>query len=259
MRGISFVLLLGLFPAASGITFHPGRNSISLRGEQQDIYYFPPAAGRARATVLFTPGDGGWRGMAVDVANKLASWGYRVFGWDTKRYLRGFTNGAHTLSESDISRDFLTVARLVDPQPGSRVLLVGWSQGAAMSVIPAASPAGRNVFRGLLLIGLPRSGVLGWRWKDDLSYVTKSEPDEPRFETVGYLRELAPLPICVVQGGNDEYTPPQAIASLYQDASSPKRLLVVAGAHHNFSGHESEFYARLQEGLEWIEHSQPHS
>ncbi len=259
MRGASFVLLLIAATAASGASFHPGKNRIPLRGEQQDLYYFPPAGSTCRGVVLFTPGDGGWRGAAVTTAQKLASWGYRVFGWDTKRYLRGFTNGTQTLSESEISRDILTMERVVAPEPDQRILLMGWSEGAAISVIPSASKQGKKVFFGVLLIGLPRTGVLGWRWKDDVTYVTKAEPDEPKFQTSGYLAEIAPLPLCVVQGGADEYTPAATLAQLYQGASSPKRLFVVPGANHNFSGHESEFYARLQEGLEWIEQSQPHS
>ncbi|HWR54794.1 MAG TPA: AcvB/VirJ family lysyl-phosphatidylglycerol hydrolase, partial [Bryobacteraceae bacterium] len=59
---------------------------VSIRGVPQDVYHYG-SGGRHRGTVMFLPGDGGWRGFAVNVAEEMASWGYDVYGFDTKRYL----------------------------------------------------------------------------------------------------------------------------------------------------------------------------
>jgi pimeloyl-ACP methyl ester carboxylesterase len=250
------VVLAAVFALPGAAALTPGRNAVTVRGQQQDIYYFPASAKPPRGKILFTPGDGGWRGAAITIANQIAAWGYDVYGWDTKRYLRSFTSDTAVLSEADVARDFHAVASTlagVDP-----VLLVGWSQGAAMSVLAAASARGeRPVFAGIVAIGLPETGVLGWRWKDDLTYVTKKEPDEPKFRTAKYVSEVAPLPFCIVQAGNDGYTPVATLDALYAGARPPRRLMVVPGASHAFSGHESEFYSRLREGLEWTLTARP--
>ena len=49
-----------------------------LRGQREDVYYYP-AAGAARGKILFAPGDGGWRGFAIDIAQTLAGWGYAAY------------------------------------------------------------------------------------------------------------------------------------------------------------------------------------
>lgn len=245
MTNIALLLALAAAPGFAA-PFVPGRNSVSLRGKAQDIYFLP-AGPSARGSVLFTPGDGGWRGAAIDMAKQIAQAGFDVYGWDVKKYLKGFTTDTSTLSADEVRSDVLSLLG----QLGNHVILAGWSQGAAMSVLAAAGSA-PDVVRGVLAIGLPASGVLGWRWKDDLTYVTRQEPDEPKFRTAAYVPLLNSVPFCLIQADMDEYTPSATSDSLYTSVPSPKQRFTITGSQHNFSGHEREFYARLREGLEWL-------
>ena len=95
--------------ALSGQPLAPGKNVVMLRGQAQEVHYYP-AAGRKSGVLLFLPGDGGWRGFAIDIANGASSFGYDVFGWDTRSYLAGFTPGKPTLTEAQVMADFRAMA-----------------------------------------------------------------------------------------------------------------------------------------------------
>ena len=118
-----------------------GKNTVTIRGQQQDVYYYPatgPAtSSRLNRKVLFAPGDGGWRGWAITLAHQMASWGYDVYGLDTKTYLTGFT-GKTALKEAEVMSDFQQIAQWMTQGANERVTLVGWSEGAGLGVL--ASP-----------------------------------------------------------------------------------------------------------------------
>ena len=90
-------------------TIRPGKNTMMLRGQEEEIYFYaPPAAAGDAPPVLFLPGDGGWRGDVIDMAREVARAGYRVYGWDIKDYLEDFT-GKTRLSEAEIAEDVATI------------------------------------------------------------------------------------------------------------------------------------------------------
>ena len=76
--------------------------TVSLRGRAQSIVRLQPAASAPHATVLFLPGDGGWRGAAVSMARNILSMGYAVYGFDTKKYLEAFSENGAALSQEQV-------------------------------------------------------------------------------------------------------------------------------------------------------------
>jgi type IV secretory pathway VirJ component len=83
-----------------------GENSVAIREKEQRTYYYPAVGSRLNRKVLFVPGDGGWRGFAIVVAERMASWGYDVYGLDTSNYLESFTHKDDHLREADVMSDF---------------------------------------------------------------------------------------------------------------------------------------------------------
>ncbi|MGH9802937.1 MAG: alpha/beta hydrolase, partial [Blastocatellia bacterium] len=106
----------------------PGKNSITIRGQRQKLYFYPGAGAAAHHKVLFAPGDGGHRGFAITIAEKLAGMGYDVYALDTKHYLSSFTGKTH-LTESDVMADFHQLADWVTGNSGEKIALAGWSTG----------------------------------------------------------------------------------------------------------------------------------
>ncbi len=178
-----------------------------IRGQEQAIHFYP-ARRKADAApprkVLFIPGDGGWRGLAITTAVNIASWGFDVYGLDTRIYLSSFT-GKTTLKETEIMSDLAQMAKWMVGNANERVTLMGWSQGAGMGLLGVAPPENKKVFNSLLAFGMPDSAVLGWRWSDTLSTLAGGEADEPGFQTAPYFARIAPLPFVMIQASNDGY------------------------------------------------------
>ena len=127
----------------------PGRNVVPIRGVRQEIDYLPARGTPLNQTVLFVPGVGGWRGWAVTIAETMASWGYDVYGIDTKTYLDGFS-GSGTLTEGEVTNDMCELADWAANGSGKRVTFVGWSEGAGLGVLGAAGGASKKTFDGLI-------------------------------------------------------------------------------------------------------------
>jgi len=244
-------LTLAMVLSASSFAQNPGKNVVTVRGQKQEIYYYPATGEKLNRKVLFAPGDGGWRGWAITIAHQMASWGYDVYGLDTKTYLSGFTGGAG-IKETDVMSDFSEIAQWMTNGGDERVTLVGWSEGAGLGVLAAAGAESKRTFSGLITLGLGDENVLGWRWIDNLTYVTKSKPNEPAFLASAYMPKIAPLPYLMIQSSKDEYVSLDEANRLGAAAREPKRIKVIQASNHRFDGNTDEFYRTLRDGLQWM-------
>jgi type IV secretory pathway VirJ component len=242
---LAALLLVHLSAADESVPF-------SVRGKTLSLARIQAGPSRTTPAVIFLPGDGGWRGAAVSMAKTIASWGYDVYGFDTKRYLEAFSAEGEKLSRDQMAGDMKVLSEQVGGMAKKPVLLVGWSQGAGMAVLAASRDPSRSCIRGVLTLGLPRSVVLGWDWKATLATVAKREPDQPAFAVKPLLAKMAPTPIWMIYGSEDEYTDTGNARDLFDATTEPKRLQQVAGANHRFDGHQDELHRSMKEGLAWI-------
>ncbi len=241
----SAVLSLGEVP-------HPGKNGVSIRGQQQDVYFYPAAGQGQHRKVLFAPGDGGWRGFAITIAEQLSAAGYDVYGLDTRRYLQSFT-GSSVLRPTEIASDVRELAQWAGQGSKDRVLLVGWSEGAGLGLAAASVPENREVFAGLVVIGTTEFNILAWRWTDIGAEITKRLPNEPTFKSADYIGKVAPLPLAVIASTHDEYVSPDTTQALFAAAADPKRLVIIDASDHKYGGKTAEFFSALRESLTWIQ------
>jgi len=211
--------------------------SVSLRGKAQSMPHLQPPGGAVDVTVIFLPGDGGWRGVAVSMAKTIASWGYEVYGFDTKKYLEAFSQDGAKLSRDQLAGDMRRLTEQVGVISKKLVILVGWSQGAGMAVAAVSGGQARSPIHGVITLGLPESAVLGWDWKATLAIVARRDPDQPTFPVKPLLGNIAPTPIWMIHGSEDEYTTPETARELFQAVSAPKQLREIGGANHRFDGH----------------------
>jgi dienelactone hydrolase len=253
---VALFLTMALSLIAHAQSPKSGKNTVVIRGQEQAIYFYP-AKGIADSPprkVFFIPGDGGWRGFAITTAVNMASWGYDVYGLDTRIYLSSFT-GKTTLKETEIKSDLAQMAKWMVGNSNERVTLMGWSQGAGMGLLGVASPENKKAFNGLLAFGMPDSAVLGWRWADTVATLAGKDADEPVFQTAPYFVQIAPLPFVMIQASNDGYLSLDAAKKLFAQAKEPRRMAVVEANDHKFSGNTDGFFRELREGLQWISKS----
>ncbi len=256
MNAIRRILLLTLVTAAAALAAaEPVREAFVLRSREQILYHVPAETQQAaeRPPILFIPGDGGWHGAAVDMARMMASLGYDVYGLDVRRYLKGFTNGHSTLTDAQMAADMEQTIREVGSPGGQPVLLVGWSQGAAMAILTAARMDHKDLVRGVLTIALPESGFLGWTWRDSLLALGGRDAHEPEFQVAPLLPEVSPIPSWMVYGTHDRFTPAAVARRLVSLARRPIRRREIKGGNHRMDGHRAELLASLKSGLAWLE------
>jgi pimeloyl-ACP methyl ester carboxylesterase len=228
----------------------PGKNEVTIRGQVEKIYFYRAEGTGTHRKILFAPGDGGWRGFAITIAEQLAKAGYDVYGIDTRRYLESFT-GPTVLSTGQISEDFKQVARWIQQGGQERILLVGWSEGAGLEL--AATAENQNIFDGLLAIGMPEYNVLAWHWTDFGAQITKTLPHEPTFKSADFVARVSPLPLFVIASTSNEYITPEGTRALFSQAREPKRLVLIDARDHKYSGNTQSFFRALREGLTWIQ------
>ena len=247
---LTFAVVVIFSGVATATTHAQGRNTVAIRGQAQNVYFYH-SQGPVHGSVLFVPGDGGWHGFAIDLAQVMSRAGYDVYGLDTKRYLESFT-GTTALRETDVMSDFRDIAVWITQGQAAKVNLVGWSEGAGLCLLGAASPEGKGLFTGLIALGLPEKNILGWRVVDYLSWITKNTPNEPVFYSLDYIHRVSPLRLWMLQSTKDEYVPLDISRALFRAASEPKRFSAIEANNHRFEGNQGELYRLIQEGLRWL-------
>jgi pimeloyl-ACP methyl ester carboxylesterase len=247
-------VILFLFLPTAGAQLRPGLNQMIIRGQRQNVYFLPAAQGasRSKGTVLFSPGDGGWRGFAITIAQQIAAAGYDTYGFDTHLYLSSFTTKQGTLSPPDVMRDYGELIRNVQPANHSSVLLVGWSEGAGLDLLAASAAENSGLIAGVVAIGLPTRSILGWRTADNITWITKKLPNEPTFASSDYLDKVK-VPFFMMHSRVDEFTPISDAEQMFNLLKFPKQFVVINARNHRFDGAQDEFFSHLSDGLHWIQ------
>lgn len=241
------LVALALLPAA--VAAAESRVSVTVRGKEQTLHVYGPKDG---PPAVVASGDGGWIHLGPYVAELLASRGYFVVGVDSKAYLSSFTSGTQTLAPADVPGDFRVFVDYARQGRGAKTPLVGVSEGAGLSVLAASDPGLQPALAGVLGLGLPNVNELGWRFRDQMIYITKKAPKEPTFNAADYVPKLGGVPLAAIHSTHDEYVPLDEVKTVLAAAGPPRRLWIVEAADHRFSNNTKELDQRVLEALEWM-------
>jgi uncharacterized protein len=176
----------------------------------------------ARATLVWSHGNGGNIAGRSAVLRGLAARGVSVLAYD----YRGYGRSEGSPSEEGVYLDVLAAydhlrARGV---PESRLVAFGESLGSAVSVrLAAKRPCAALVlvspFTRMQDVARVHYGPLGVLAGD-------------RFDAVGLIPTIR-RPVLIAHGDQDEIVPFELGVRLFEAANEPKRFLRVEGAHHN--------------------------
>lgn len=257
MRWARQFVSVGLVTVAltsTSVAASPRKVNLSIRNVSQTTYLFDVKDRKPESpAVVLVSGDGGWHGFITDIAQGLADRGYATIGIDAKQYLESLSK-PRPLEPSQVSGDFLTIARFAQEQTGAKSLvLAGWSEGAGLAVLGGVDPGVRVNLRGVIAIGLPEFNELAWRWSDSIIYVTHKVPNEPTFNSKDYVGRLAPVPLMVIQSTNDEFVPQETAREIFARAQEPKQASFIESQNHHFEGQRPAFWQALERALTWFE------
>jgi len=194
--------------------------------------------------ILLISGEGGWRSFDVLLAGFLSAAGYWVGGVDAKQYFWNPQDDRHALAE-DMRQYAAALARAAGRREDAPLILAGFSFGADISPWVAGAGGWGGRLRGLLMLGPDETGSLEFRLSEILGFEAKDHV----FSVAEALRSAAGVPALFIHGEKDSKS---AAPLLLGKAAEPKRLIVVPGADHHFSGREEDLRAALSEGLAWF-------
>lgn len=222
-------------------------DGISIVGQ----YFLPDSTNRYPAVCLChgapsgsppEPGDGGYPALS----ERFCSEGYAAFFFN----FRGAGDSGGNMDVYGWTRDLEAVIGYLyklDGVDNSRLSLVGFSAGAATSVyvaskdervtsvVACACPAHFGLFTES---GEPQAIIERYRsigairdddfpssvegWFDDLKIVTPLD----------HVAGIAPRPLLLVHGGQDDTVPVEHARQLYEKAGIPKKLVIIDDAGH---------------------------
>lgn len=255
MRSLPALALLICVSTATVLAANTNPFDVRVRGKVIPVQVYPAAADQTpKGTIFMGSGDAGWVGLGVELAEDLSRDGYTVVGINVRRYLQAFRIGKGHLTTSDVPADYAEVARFLVEQKAisTPVIMAGVSEGAALAVLAASSPANHAWISGVITLGLPRTAELAWRWMDVMSFITKNDPDEPSFEPAEFIGGVSPLPLLMIQSRKDEFVPERDFRMFEQVAASPKQLVLIDASNHRFTDRKPELKNQLRAGLAWL-------
>lgn len=256
MGGRQAVFICALLTATSSAAVTIQHVDLPVRGQTLalNIYYplVPPA--KAKGTIIMGSGDVGWVGLAASMSKFLANEGYIVAGVNVREYLSVFATKNSHLEPTQVPSDYETIAAylrrrglLVSP-----VIVSGVSEGAALAVLAASSPANHSWLSGVITMGLPVTAELAWRWTDFTAWITKKDPAEPSFASKDFIAAVSPLPLYMIQSTTDEYVTERDYRELEAAARQPEKLALINAGNHRFTDKISDLRREYLSGLNWI-------
>jgi dienelactone hydrolase len=275
------IILVTLASIATGLTFsHVNASSrdhdsagqlktrnielpIELRGHKFVLHtYLPSKRSFGRGPlVLYLSGASGWHGFDDHIATTMALSGAAVYGLSLHSYLTTFYNNDHPVTVENLGEDYFLLIKAVRRVAGfgeaTEVVLGGWSLGAGYALIVAANPQIKPQVKGVVCIAISRENESFYSLLDALKSKLSLHTRGPFLDAAQALKQIAPLPVAILQAERDKSATPKEAQMLLQvanlKASDPIRLLIVKSArNHRFEGARMDFDATLGQALDWI-------
>ena len=231
-----------------------------------------PAAEQTRTAVLTVHGGGGDRRSYLSLLPALHGAGYAVLLFDCRE--QGISDGAGRGMSLGMreSADVVSAAAYLESRGFDLLVALGGSQGASSAIIAAAVDPRIDVVvaqgTGTTLYAMMRANAQlaafpDWMvWLFERTVVWRAGPawhpavsDGPNPGSV--IADIAPRPILLIQGSEDEMAPAAQALENFERAGDPKGIWIVDGAgHRGLRGFAGEEYDRRI--LEFLGRYAPH-
>jgi len=229
--------------AATSFQANPGPSAISPSGSLRGVDLFGPA-GRLEAlmkegapnapyvALVCHPhplGGGNLHNKVVYHAVKALNDAFWGLGWPTLRFNfrgTGLSQGSHDGTAE--AGDVLAALDWLENEYKRPIVAVGFSFGAAMILEACCNPSSGNTshtVKALVALGLPTFA-------------------EGRAYSYPFL-SACNLPKFFISGDRDEYAPADQLMRLTDSSTDPKRLRLIPGADHFFTGQLEPMQATL--------------
>lgn len=233
-------------PAKWGADYEEVRFN-SADGTDLHGWFMPARGGMAKGTIVFSHGNAGSIGHHLGFVMWLVEANFNVMLYD----YRGFGKSAGTVDRrgmlDDVKAAFDYVAKRDDVDP-ERLVSMGHSLGGAKSITALAEGPVRGL-RAVIIDGAFASyQAMARVFAGQLGAGLVTDEWAPK----DFVNRLAPVPLLVVHGSDDEVVPFSQGKMLYDNASPPKTLFEVKnGRHGDALARDQGAYRRKL--IEWLD------
>lgn len=206
----------------------------------------------ARATVLFFGGNGFYLVQSLGYIRALTQHPVNVFMFD----YRGYGRSEGTPSVPAFKRDALAAYQQVRDRlgvPADRIVVHGHSLGTFLATyVGTERPVGGIVLEN------PATDVNDWvnglaPWYVRLFVSFEVDEDLQDESNVGRLQRMPSVPLFIVAGGQDNITAPEMARTLYAEAATTqKQLVVIPDGGHNQLYETDAYQAGYRQLLETL-------
>jgi fermentation-respiration switch protein FrsA (DUF1100 family) len=233
-------------PAKWGADYEEVRFN-SADGTDLHGWFMPARGGKAKGTIVFSHGNAGSIGHHLGFVMWLVEANFNVMLYD----YRGFGKSAGTvdrrgmLDDVKAAFDYVTKRDDVDPE---RLVSMGHSLGGAKSITALAEAPVRGL-RAVIIDGAFASyQTMARVFAGQLGAGLVTDEWAPK----DFVDRLAPVPLLVVHGSDDEVVPFSQGKILYDNANPPKTLFEVKnGRHGDALARDQGAYRRKL--IEWLD------
>ena len=175
------------------------------------------------------------------------------------KHLKG---DAETTTPARLARDYTAVIDLAKEAlmlpPSTRVILVGVSRGAGLSVVAAGQRALQGSLEGVVatdqVCDSPTVRTLRFILIDEEEHVRwlRRPRTSSQLEIYEYLPRLGSLPIAVIQSTHDNYLPAERARTLFGADTERRQFHAIEARNHSFAGARAPLYEAIRASLIWM-------
>ena len=233
-------------PASWGFKFE-NVDFKSADGTPLHGWFIPAPKSKAKGTVVFSHGNSGSIGYHLGFVMWLAEAGYNVLLYD----YRGFGKSGGSVDRRGMIDDvkaaftYITGRRDVDK---TRIVSFGHSLGGAQSITALGETPVKGL-RAIIIDGAFASyqamaRIVGGQLGESLVSDELAPKD--------FVKKLAPVPLLVVHGSQDEVVPVSQGRQLFETANQPKTLFEVKAGRHGTSL-STDHGAYRKKMIDWLD------
>jgi len=220
---------------------------ITLNGVSLTLHLVRPVVTTlGRPLLIYTTGDGGWRGKDLDLFRHLITFGYPTAGFSAPEYVKHLRGDQETTTPSLLARDFAAIIDSAKSElslPATTpVILVGVSRGAGLSVVAAGQPPLREALDGVVVMALTKE-------EEHVRWRRRRQSTE--LEIYDYLPRLD-LPVAVIQSTRDNYLPADQARTLFGSDTDRRQFHAIDARNHSFAGARPLLYETLRSSIDWV-------
>jgi uncharacterized protein len=226
--------------AAEEVTFSSAEDGVPISG-----WFFASRRPHPAAAILLCHGVWTGRRECLPLALRFHQAGYNVLCFDFRAH--GLSGGRFTSVGLHETFDVIGAVEHLAQRPevdAERIGVIGFSMGAAATIQAAARcpriaavvadsayasflDAARHSFHQVTRLPHSPLAPIAMRWAKWIVHV-----DASQMRPIDVIGRLAPRPILITHGGDDEIVPIQHAYTLFKAADEPKELWIVPGARH---------------------------